>query len=66
MVLKRLTILFRPFIDATSQMHTGGTLPAGAMNTQRMMGPGSQMAGMQMRGVNQGGPRMAPPNMRNS
>ena len=47
--------------DVTSQIPTGAPMHSGAMNQQRMMG--AQM-GMQMRGVTQPGPRMAPPNMR--
>ena len=47
--------------DVTSQIPTGAPMHSGAMNQQRMMG--AQM-GMQMRGVAQPGPRMAPPNMR--
>ena len=51
-----------------TQMSSGSPMQPGAMNTQqRMMGAASsQMAGMQMRGVNQGGPRMTQPGMKNS
>ena len=45
-------------------MSTGGPMHTGAVTPQRMMG--TPMGAMQMRGVNQGGPRMAQPNMRNS
>ena len=51
--------------DPMAQMPTSGPMHAGAMNPQRMMS--SQAAGMQqMRGVNQPGPRMTQPGMRNS
>jgi len=49
--------------NVPSQMPTGAAMHPGAMNQQRI---GAQMGGMQMRGVTQGGPRMAPPNMRNT
>ena len=47
-----------------TQMSTAGQMHPGAMNAQRMMA--AQTGAMQMRGVNQGGPRMTQPGMRNT
>ena len=50
-----------------AQMSASSPLHTGVMNSQRMMrATNTQIAGMQMRGMNQGGPRMAHPGMKNS
>ena len=60
---KSYILIYFCISDVPSQMPTGAAMHPGAMNQQRI---GAQMGGMQMRGVTQGGPRMAPPNMRNT